>query len=100
MGDDEDNLEEDFVNWKDDFWTVVCELKGKDPTAEGSFRTYELVDKENLNMDKVFTGEQAIFGSYQRQRKPYSQKNPFLAPVKVHVFLISFFVFHATPLIS
>jgi NADPH-ferrihemoprotein reductase len=81
MGDDDENLEEDFINWKDQLWPVLCERFGKDPNATGvSYRTYELVEPKT---DKVFTGEQAIYNSYTTQRKPFSQKNPYLAPVTV-----------------
>eukprot|EP00045_Choanoeca_perplexa_P009046 m.85591 g.85591 ORF g.85591 m.85591 type:complete len:656 (+) comp14725_c0_seq1:55-2022(+) len=84
MGDDDENLEEDFINWKDQLWPVLCERFGKDPNAAGvSYRTYELVSPTELKTDKVFTGEQAIYNSYTTQRKPFSQKNPYLAPVTV-----------------
>ncbi|EDQ90706.1 uncharacterized protein MONBRDRAFT_16143 [Monosiga brevicollis MX1] len=82
MGDDDVNLEEDFLEWKDLLWSAVCELMGKDANAiSASFRTYQLVPVDERK--KVFTGEPAIANSFKHQRPPYSQKNPFLAPIRV-----------------
>eukprot|EP00730_Choanoeca_flexa_P013197 TRINITY_DN5061_c0_g1_i2.p1 TRINITY_DN5061_c0_g1~~TRINITY_DN5061_c0_g1_i2.p1 ORF type:complete len:658 (+),score=164.43 TRINITY_DN5061_c0_g1_i2:63-2036(+) len=84
LGDDDENLEEDFITWKDALWPALCERFGKDPNAIGvSYRTYESVPPEEVNKGRMFTGEQAIYNSYVTQRKPFSQKNPYLAPVKV-----------------
>merc|ERR1711936_1433590 len=57
QGDDDVNIEEDFVRWKEAFWTSVCQ---------------------------EFSLEVARIRSYQTQRPPFDVKNPFLAPVKVN----------------
>eukprot|EP00056_Hartaetosiga_gracilis_P004000 m.70237 g.70237 ORF g.70237 m.70237 type:complete len:668 (+) comp11664_c0_seq1:84-2087(+) len=80
LGDDDANMEEDFVNWKDNVWPAICDLLCVDPTDSGvSFRQFEL--KPDKIGKKVFTGEPAFFGSFEMQKRPFSQKNPFAAKV-------------------
>ncbi|EGD80198.1 cytochrome P450 reductase [Salpingoeca rosetta] len=82
LGDDDANMEEDFVNWKEQLWPEVCALFGKDPTdSEISFRQYEL-RPDLINKDKIFTGEPHFFGSFTKQKRPFTQKNPFVAQVR------------------
>ena len=81
QGDDDANMEEDFVNWKDQLWPKVCEVLGKDPTeTQMLLRQYEL-RPDLINQDKIFTGEPHFYGSFSRQKRPFTQKNPFLAKV-------------------
>ncbi|XP_062391923.1 NADPH--cytochrome P450 reductase isoform X1 [Sardina pilchardus] len=82
VGDDDGNLEEDFVSWKELFWPAVCEFFGVEPTGEDCcVRQFELVTHSDLNMNQVFTGEMSRLRSYQNQRPPFDAKNPFLATV-------------------
>eukprot|EP00055_Hartaetosiga_balthica_P010127 m.42286 g.42286 ORF g.42286 m.42286 type:complete len:656 (+) comp7048_c0_seq1:67-2034(+) len=82
LGDDDANMEEDFVNWRDLLWPSVCDTLGVDPTDNGiSFRQFELSPKRITK--KVFTGEPAFFGSFSNQKRPFSQKNPFVSSVAV-----------------
>lgn len=87
LGDDDGNLEEDFMMWREAFWPAVCECFNVQPSGEDfSSRQYKLTVHEagSLDFSKVFVGELARIGSYRTQKPPYDLKNPFLAPVKLN----------------
>ncbi|XP_041920136.1 P450 (cytochrome) oxidoreductase b isoform X1 [Alosa sapidissima] len=85
MGDDDGNLEEDFVSWREQFWPAMCEHFGVEATGEeSSIRQYELKVHDDLNMNKVYTGELGRLKSFESQKPPFDSKNPFLAPVTVN----------------
>ncbi|KAF4791042.1 NADPH--cytochrome P450 reductase [Turdus rufiventris] len=82
LGDDDGNLEEDFITWREQFWPAVCEHFGVEATGEeSSIRQYELVVHTDVNMNKVYTGEMGRLKSYENQKPPFDAKNPFLAQV-------------------
>ncbi|KAL4660537.1 NADPH-cytochrome P450 reductase isoform X1 [Arapaima gigas] len=82
MGDDDGNLEEDFVSWQEQFWPAVCEHFGVEATGEDcSIRQYELVVHNDIDKNKVYTGELARLKSFETQKPPFDSKNPFLARV-------------------
>ncbi|KPP71138.1 NADPH--cytochrome P450 reductase-like [Scleropages formosus] len=88
MGDDDGNLEEDFISWREQFWPAVCEHFGVEATGEeSSIRQYELVVHADMNMNKVYTGELARLKSFETQKPPFDAKNPFLASVTVNLKL-------------
>ena len=87
LGDDDANLEDDFITWKEQFWQSVCkeysvELLGDD----FSLRQYEqtILNDGDYKPERVYTGEPARVRSFVTQRPPFDVKNPFLAPVKVN----------------
>uniref|UniRef100_A0A8D0GNL2 NADPH--hemoprotein reductase n=1 Tax=Sphenodon punctatus TaxID=8508 RepID=A0A8D0GNL2_SPHPU len=85
MGDDDGNLEEDFITWREQFWPAVCEHFGVEATGEeSSIRQYELVTYSEIDKNKVYTGEMGRLKSYENQKPPFDAKNPFLAPVTVN----------------
>ncbi|XP_067393898.1 NADPH--cytochrome P450 reductase [Emydura macquarii macquarii] len=85
MGDDDGNLEEDFITWREQFWPAVCEHFGVEATGEeSSIRQYELVVHTDVNMNKIYTGEMGRLKSYESQKPPFDAKNPFLAPVTLN----------------
>ncbi|XP_029468564.1 NADPH--cytochrome P450 reductase isoform X2 [Rhinatrema bivittatum] len=85
MGDDDGNLEEDFITWREQFWPAVCEHFGVEATGEeSSIRQYELVLHTDINMNKLYTGEMGRLKSYETQKPPFDAKNPFLALVSVN----------------
>lgn len=85
LGDDDANIEEDFITWKERFWGAVCEFFHIETLGEDiTLRQYQLISHDDLPAEKVFTGEIARLNSYKNQRPPFDPKNPYLAPVLVN----------------
>ncbi|XP_069672072.1 NADPH--cytochrome P450 reductase [Periplaneta americana] len=85
LGDDDANIEDDFITWKDKFWPAVCEHFGIEATGEDvSVRQYRLTEHPEVAADRIYTGEVARLHSLRNQRAPFDAKNPFLAPIKVN----------------
>ena len=87
QGDDDVNIEEDFVRWKEAFWTSVCQEFSLESLGDDfSMRQYEatVLNEGDYKPERVYNGEVARIRSYQTQRPPFDVKNPFLAPVKVN----------------
>ncbi|XP_044754786.1 NADPH--cytochrome P450 reductase isoform X2 [Coccinella septempunctata] len=85
LGDDDANIEEDFIMWKDKFWPAVCDYFGIESFGEEvSMRQYRLEEFVDDLPDRIFTGEMARLHSLKNQRPPYDAKNPFLSKVLVN----------------
>jgi len=87
QGDDDVNIEEDFVRWKEAFWTSVCEEFSLESLGDDfSMRQYEatVLQEGDYKPERVYTGEVARIRSYITQRAPFDVKNPYLAPIKVN----------------
>nr|CAG4646082.1 EOG090X027R [Macrothrix elegans] len=81
VGDDDGNMEEDFLTWKDKFWPAVLDFFGMEMNLqEVSMRQYRLVIPE-VAPEKLFTGEIARLRAYITQRPPFDAKNPYLSRV-------------------
>ncbi|KAL1494726.1 hypothetical protein ABEB36_010276 [Hypothenemus hampei] len=84
LGDDDGNIEDDFITWKDKFWPAVCEFYGIESTGEDiSMRQYRLEEYDD-SLDRVFTGEMGRLHSHKNQRPPYDAKNPYLSKILVN----------------
>ncbi|KAI5696906.1 hypothetical protein M8J75_002105 [Diaphorina citri] len=85
LGDDDANIEDDFISWKERFWPAVCEFFNIENVGdEMSVRQYRLTEHPDIDPSRVFTGEVNRLHSFSNQRSPFDVKNPFLAPVLVN----------------
>jgi len=84
-GDDDADLEADYITWSEQFWAATCDKLNIDPESLdlSSQRQYELLDATDVSPNRVFVGEPELLGSYKRQKKHFTPKNPFLATVAV-----------------
>eukprot|EP00118_Oscarella_pearsei_P026195 m.309582 g.309582 ORF g.309582 m.309582 type:complete len:671 (+) comp47001_c0_seq1:375-2387(+) len=82
-GDDDANIEQDFVTWNEKLWPCLSEKLDLELTGgDESIRDYRLEicnDAEN-----AFTGEMGRLKSYEKQKLPFDAKNPFMAPIVVN----------------
>ncbi|XP_055598762.1 NADPH--cytochrome P450 reductase [Uranotaenia lowii] len=85
LGDDDANIEDDFITWKDKFWPAVCDFFGIESTGEDVLmRQYRLLEQPETAPERLYTGEVARLHSLQTQRPPFDAKNPFMAPIKIN----------------
>ena len=84
LGDDDGMIEDDFIVWKEKFWTAVCDKFNLAVTNDTNYRQYELVvhkNREDFYTEDgkpkgLFTGEPYRIGSYESKSPPYGLKNP------------------------
>jgi len=85
LGDDDANIEDDFITWKERLWPTVCDYFGIESTGEDVLiRQYRLLEQPDVAPDRIYTGEVARLHSLENQRPPFDAKNPFLATLIVN----------------
>ncbi|KAG7176897.1 NADPH--cytochrome P450 reductase-like, partial [Homarus americanus] len=87
MGDDDANMEDDFITWKDAMWPKVCEIFGIEAqNLDINMRQYRLTVHEEYDPARLFTGEIARLNSLKvgSQRPPFDSKNPMMAEISVN----------------
>lgn len=82
LADDDGNLEEDFLRWREQFFPTIAQEFHWELTNNGRLeRQYRL--EVISDPVAVFTGEFNRIGGYERPRPPFDQKNPYLARISV-----------------
>ena len=79
LGDDDANLEDDFITWKEAFWTSVCaEFDIEASSEDFNTRQYEhkVLEEGGYKPEKLYTGEVARLRSYVTQRPPFDVNGP------------------------
>ena len=63
------SIEEDFVTWKENLWSSVCQKFGIDGSEQGTIvREYELTVHTNLPPEKIYIGEPHRLGTFEHQK--------------------------------
>ena len=83
LGDDDSNLEEDFMRWSEAFLSTLTQTFGWELTNSGQQRQYRLEILSDSSSN-IFMGEYGRVGAFERQRPPFDQKNPYLSTVVVN----------------
>ncbi|KAF2360617.1 NADPH-cytochrome P450 reductase [Trinorchestia longiramus] len=86
-GDDDANMEDDFITWKDEMWPKVCEFFGLDAAGQDiNMRQYSLTELTDPDPSKIFTGEITRLKAHlpEKQRPPFDVKNPFMSQILVN----------------
>ncbi|KAI9144095.1 hypothetical protein BKA69DRAFT_1026013, partial [Paraphysoderma sedebokerense] len=94
-GDDDANLEEDYLNWKDNMWLEVCKFFKIDPStvstnANTSLRSFSLVEHQpgSISDADIYTGQ--LGPKTKSTAAPtYDAKNPYYATLTVSRELFS-----------
>uniref|UniRef100_A0A0K0EZ68 NADPH--cytochrome P450 reductase n=1 Tax=Strongyloides venezuelensis TaxID=75913 RepID=A0A0K0EZ68_STRVS len=84
LGDDDANMEEDFMRWKEALLPKLGEKFKWEVSADAALireYQYEELPKSTL---PIFTGEFCRIGAYNNQRAPYDQRNPLLSTIVVN----------------
>lgn len=67
LGDDDANIEEDLMNWKEGLWPSLCTVLGRSGVQlDVNLRQYrlKLYEPNSLARERVFSGEAARLGAF------------------------------------
>ena len=84
LGDDNENIEEDFTRWEEELWQKIVEAYDIDISkiSQENQNIYQLVPGIDQSTEKYYQGEPYRLNSYKNQRKPFiANKNPYLATI-------------------
>ncbi|KAL3068651.1 hypothetical protein niasHT_038304 [Heterodera trifolii] len=85
IADDDGNLEEDFMRWRELFLPALAHRFGWDLVGNGACdRQYRLEIVGEPTNKHIFTGEFGRIGAYEKLRPPFEPKNPFLATIALN----------------
>lgn len=79
-GDDDKNMEEDYLEWKDSLFDAIHQNLGWEEGAGGDVADFEVSELSEVDQAKVYLGElsaRALNGT----RGVFDAKNPFAAPL-------------------
>ncbi|GAA5836678.1 hypothetical protein JCM11251_002695 [Rhodosporidiobolus azoricus] len=79
-GDDDKNMEEDYLAWKDDVFVAIQSELGWEEGAGGDVADFEVHELDEVDQAKVYLGElsaRALNGT----RGVFDAKNPYAAPL-------------------
>ncbi|CAJ0578767.1 unnamed protein product, partial [Mesorhabditis spiculigera] len=83
LGDDDANLEEDFMRWREAFLPHVAQVYGWDLDLDAEAqRQYRLELLPADGPTTLFKGEYGRLGAFEKQRPPFDLKNPYLATIQ------------------
>uniref|UniRef100_T2MGU1 NADPH--cytochrome P450 reductase n=1 Tax=Hydra vulgaris TaxID=6087 RepID=T2MGU1_HYDVU len=85
-GDDDSNIEEDFLIWRDKFWESVCNFYGckNIGLSQTASRDFKLEAFPMPFVGQIFKGEITKLGALDKQQPPFDIKNPYMAKVVVN----------------
>lgn len=84
LADDDGNLEEDFMRWREQFLPAIAQRFGWELSSNGKLdRQYrlEIIAEPTTT---IFTGEFGRVGAFNNQRPPFDQKNPYISQIVVN----------------
>lgn len=84
-GDDDGNMEEDFVQWKEKMWKDVCGYLSINPDNVDTriIRSYSFKKLNDYQDKAVYKGEHGSLNSWNgnQSRVSYNQQHPYYAPL-------------------
>ncbi|XP_065180255.1 NADPH--cytochrome P450 reductase-like isoform X2 [Sycon ciliatum] len=82
-GDDDANIEDDFLAWREEFLDFMREKYNITAEHVGQLREYEQIVHDPAPAYS-FIGEPHKLGSFRTQRPPFSNKNPYIGKITAH----------------
>ncbi|RKP06656.1 hypothetical protein THASP1DRAFT_35095 [Thamnocephalis sphaerospora] len=85
-GDDDSNLEEDYISWKDEAWPAIAEAMGvTEQSASAHEPAYVVTEltEDDYDVNHVYKGELVERRSGDSTPTAYDIKNPYMARLKV-----------------
>lgn len=81
-GDDDKSMEEDYLEWKDNFWPAFAEALGVEEGQGGDTPDFAVTELESHPPEKVYLGELSA-RALTKTKGIHDAKNPYASPVKV-----------------